>query len=220
MAYGGVTMSMRCPLCKSVFEKVGPESKCPNCHRTLLVPNSLRAPHDLEYRRARKRVLRRREEKSEEGPHVLQIFGFLSERRSVRSFLFAILVVGTVVAVALLGRRGEPVRPRTINAVLDASEELDVLRIALELQYRDTGHYPDTQEGLLPLLSPGTNDMKSGWAGPYITKLHGDPWRRPYVYRLGTNGVPFLFSLGADGVPGTKDDLFPRPLAELQIPTK
>jgi type II secretion system protein G len=155
----------------------------------------------------------------DDGPKVWQIFGFLSERRSVRSLLLSILIVGSVFAIALLGRHDEP-KPRTVNAILDASEELDVLRIAIELYYRDTGHYPDTQEGLPTLLSPGTNDLKSGWAGPYITKLHGDPWRRRYEYHLQTNGVPFLCSLGADGLPGTEDDIFPHPLAELKIPSK
>jgi hypothetical protein len=36
-----------------------------------------------------------------------------------------------------------------------------------------------------------------------------DPWKRPYVYELQTNGVPVVLSLGPDGLRGTADDVMP-----------
>jgi len=82
-----------------------------------------------------------------------------------------------------------------------AKTQIELLGQALDSYRLDTGHYPNTSEGLNALV---TNPGVQGWDGPYLKKaLPNDPWKKPYQYQSpGTHGDYDLFSYGADGAPG------------------
>ena len=83
-----------------------------------------------------------------------------------------------------------------------ARAQIDAFEKSLD-QYRiDTGHYPNTEQGLAALLARPANEPK--WAGPYLKKaIPPDPWGNPYLYRQpGEHGEIDLFSYGKDGRSG------------------
>jgi len=82
-----------------------------------------------------------------------------------------------------------------------AKTQIEMLGQALDSYRLDTGHYPNTSEGLNALE---TNPGSEGWDGPYLKKkMPNDPWMKPYQYQSpGTHGDYDLFSYGADGAPG------------------
>ena len=82
-----------------------------------------------------------------------------------------------------------------------AKTQIEMLGQALDSYRLDTGHYPNTSQGLNALE---TNPGVEGWDGPYLKKkLPEDPWKKPYQYQSpGTHGDYDLFSYGADGAPG------------------
>jgi general secretion pathway protein G len=82
-----------------------------------------------------------------------------------------------------------------------AKTQIEMLGQALDSYRLDTGHYPNTSQGLNALE---TNPGVEGWDGPYLKKkLPEDPWRKPYQYQSpGTHGDYDLFSYGSDGAPG------------------
>jgi general secretion pathway protein G len=63
-----------------------------------------------------------------------------------------------------------------------ARSQIDAFGKALD-QYRlDTGHYPNTSQGMSALMSKPANEAK--WDGPYLKKaLPSDPWGNAYQYR-------------------------------------
>lgn len=87
-----------------------------------------------------------------------------------------------------------------------AKAQIDSLGKALD-QYRiDTGHYPNTEQGLGALNKLPANETK--WSGPYLAKgVPNDPWDKPYQYKSpGEHGDYDLFTLGKDGQPsGVKE---------------
>ena len=82
-----------------------------------------------------------------------------------------------------------------------AKTQIEMLGQALDSYRLDTGHYPNTSQGLNALV---TNPGVEGWDGSYLKKaLPNDPWMKPYQYQSpGTHGDYDLFSYGADGAPG------------------
>ena len=82
-----------------------------------------------------------------------------------------------------------------------AKTQIEMLGQALDSYRLDTGHYPNTSEGLNALV---TNPGAEGWDGPYLKKaLPNDPWLKPYQYQSpGTHGDYDLYSYGADGAAG------------------
>lgn len=87
-----------------------------------------------------------------------------------------------------------------------ARAQIDALQKALD-QYRlDTGHYPDTTQGLAALVLRPADEPH--WSGPYLAKaVPVDPWGRPYLYQQpGAHGEYDLQSLGRDGRPGGDGD--------------
>ena len=80
--------------------------------------------------------------------------------------------------------------------------QIDGLSKALD-QYRiDTGHYPNTEQGLAALTRLPAAEPQ--WAGPYISKaLPKDPWGHDYRYAApGEHGDYDLQSFGRDGRAG------------------
>lgn len=110
--------------------------------------------------------------------------------------------------MVIIGLLASYVAPRYFDQigkseVKTARAQLDALDKALATYRLDTGHYPNTEQGLKALVERPSNEPK--WSGPYLTKdLPTDPWGNAYVYRLpGDNGHEFeLLTLGKDGQPG------------------
>lgn len=92
------------------------------------------------------------------------------------------------------------------SEVKTAKAQIVSLEKALD-QYRlDTGHYPNTDQGLAALYSKPGDESK--WDGPYLKKeVPPDPWGKPYIYKQpGEHGEFDLLSYGKDGQPGGSDD--------------
>jgi general secretion pathway protein G len=112
-----------------------------------------------------------------------------------------------LVVMVIIGLLAAYVGPRFFaqigkSEVKTARAQIDALEKALD-QYRlDTGHYPNTEQGLTALYNKPTDEPK--WEGPYLKKnAPPDPWGKPYVYRApGEHGEFDLFSYGKDGQPG------------------
>ena len=88
------------------------------------------------------------------------------------------------------------------SEVKSAQAQVDALGKALD-QYRlDTGHYPNSEQGLAALNARPANEPK--WEGPYLKKsVPPDPWGKPYLYKQpGEHSEYDLFSYGKDGQPG------------------
>ena len=80
--------------------------------------------------------------------------------------------------------------------------QIDGLAKSLD-QYRiDTGHFPNSEQGLAALLRAPAGEPK--WAGPYLAKaVPKDPWGSDYHYvSPGEHGDYDLLSYGRDGRPG------------------
>jgi len=83
-----------------------------------------------------------------------------------------------------------------------AKAQIDALGKALD-QYRlDTGHYPNTEQGLAALNAAPSDEQK--WQGPYLQKtVPNDPWGKVYQYKYpGEHSEYDLWSFGKDGQAG------------------
>ncbi len=112
-----------------------------------------------------------------------------------------------LVVMVIIGLLAGYVGPKLFNQIGKseikvARAQIDALQKSLD-QYRlDTGHYPNSEQGLAALLARPAEEPK--WAGPYLAKaLPKDPWGQEYVYRFpGEHGEYDLLSLGRDGRAG------------------
>lgn len=122
--------------------------------------------------------------------------------RSIGFTLLELLVV-----IAIIGLLAAYVGPRYFSQigkseVTTAKAQMQALARALD-QYRlDTGHYPNSEQGLNALMNPPGEELK--WNGPYLqSAVPPDPWGKPYIYRLKEERADFeLLSYGKDGLPG------------------
>jgi general secretion pathway protein G len=117
-----------------------------------------------------------------------------------------------LVVMVIVGLLASFVAPRYFDQVAKsevkvARAQLDAFEKALATYHLDTGHYPNTEQGLRSLVERPSDEAK--WSGPYLAKsLPPDPWGRPYLYRyLGNKGRDYeLLSYGKDGQPGGSGD--------------
>jgi general secretion pathway protein G len=128
----------------------------------------------------------------------------------VRARAFTLLEL--LVVLVIIGLLAAYVGPRYFQQIGKsetkvAKAQVDGLQKALD-QYRlDTGHYPNSAQGLAALTAAPGGEAQ--WQGPYLSKqVPKDPWGRDYVYRSpGEHGDYDLASLGKDGrAGGTGDD--------------
>ncbi|MCE0558536.1 type II secretion system major pseudopilin GspG [Motilimonas sp. E26] len=123
-------------------------------------------------------------------------------KRNTKGFTLIEMLVVLVLISLLAGLVG----PRLFQQVGGsktkvAVAQVELLTSALNTYRLDVGEAPTTEQGLAALMvSPnGTR----GWNGPYLTKeVPVDPWNKPYIYELKTNGDFALYSLGRDGTKG------------------
>lgn len=112
-----------------------------------------------------------------------------------------------LVVMVILGLLAGYVAPKYFgqvgkSEVKVARAQIDAFDKALD-QYRlDTGHYPNTAQGMSALMTKPANEPN--WQGAYLKKaLPPDPWGNAYQYRQpGEHGEYDLFSYGKDGQPG------------------
>jgi general secretion pathway protein G len=126
-------------------------------------------------------------------------------RGGLRRMLFVMAALG-VIGGMLISESKKPTpsgKRRSRDAI--AAREMTVLTVALGRFRADCGRYPTNGEGLLALI---TNPGAKGWAGPYVSLIHRDPWHRPYIYECDGTAMRLL-SRGPDGSAGTTDDVLP-----------
>ncbi len=191
--------TFRCPYCR---QRLGsePQTLCPRCGKTMLVPDSV-ADRSLRDRKKAKERIHRQMEREKAALRIPDAsFG-----RKPSVLLLAMAALALTGAV-LVNRSLNVYAPRTDDARMSrAARNLDMLRMALERFRRDCGRYPEAAEGLHALIrDPGIE----GWNGPYVNMVRPDPWGRAFHYSV-SNDVVVLFSAGPDGVFGTDDDIVP-----------
>jgi general secretion pathway protein G len=125
----------------------------------------------------------------------------------VRGFTLLELLVVMVIIGLLAGYVGPKYFDQISKSeIKTARSQINALGKALD-QYRvDTGHYPNSEQGINALIQMPSDEPK--WDGPYLLKkVPPDPWGRAYLYKSpGENAEYDLYSLGKDGlVGGTKD---------------
>lgn len=116
-----------------------------------------------------------------------------------------------LVVMVIIGLLAGYVGPRYFaqigkSEIKTARAQIDSFGKALD-QYRlDTGHYPNSEQGLAVLMARPMNEAK--WAGPYLVKaVPPDPWGNRYLYKYpGEHGEFDLISYGKDGQPGGSDE--------------
>lgn len=116
-----------------------------------------------------------------------------------------------LVVLVIIGLLAGYVGPRYFaqigkSEIKTARAQMDSFGKALD-QYRlDTGHYPNSAQGLVALMVRPANEPK--WEGPYLKKaVPPDPWGIPYVYKQpGEHSEYDLISYGKDGQPGGSDE--------------
>lgn len=117
-----------------------------------------------------------------------------------------------LVVIVIIGLLAAYVGPRYFaqlgkSETKTAKAQIEAFGKALDTYRLDTGHYPNTEQGLAALTTKPSDETK--WAGPYLAKaVPNDPWGKSYVYRApGQNGNEFdLLSYGKDGQPGGEGD--------------
>lgn len=99
----------------------------------------------------------------------------------------AFTLIEIMVVVIILGILAATIIPQFMTTTYDAKVStakatVAELESALERYHIHMDRYPTTDEGLKVLTEPPAGEEKR-WRGPYISRLHPDPWGNPYQYR-------------------------------------
>lgn len=131
----------------------------------------------------------------------------------------AFTLMELLVVLAILGLLIAMVAPRVLGTqkkadISNTSNQIGMLKAALERYALDMKDFPDSEAGLQALVeAPGDEDLAERWDGPYVnsTSLPKDPWGNEYQYEYppqqGKGDYPDIWSYGPDGEDGTEDDV-------------
>ncbi|BCM25653.1 type II secretion system major pseudopilin GspG [Methyloradius palustris] len=133
----------------------------------------------------------------------------MNKLRNAEQYGFTLLEL--LVVMVIIGLLAGYVGPKYFaqigkSEVKTARAQIDALGKALD-QYRlDTGHYPNTEQGMAALNAAPSDEAK--WQGPYLQKaVPNDPWGKAYQYKYpGEHSEYDLWSWGKDGQPGGSDE--------------
>lgn len=202
-------MKLRCPYCKTAFEKLE-KPACPSCGHALRMvwEGDLSTPKARASFRAgrprRPNTEPRQRAKMPMRPSPMMLPWLVLSYRS-RIFVWTLVLATVIVGKMLFTHSvGIPLLPDERRASENrCRRELLALRTGLEWFRAHCKRYPTDAEGLAALVrDPGV----PGWHGNYIDQLASDPWGHPYLYAC-TNLTLRLASTGADGRAGTGDDI-------------
>ena len=120
-------------------------------------------------------------------------------------------LIEVMVVVVILGILAAVIAPSILDKpnearISTAKQDIRVLEQALEEYKIHNFDYPTSEQGLQALVEKPTGEPEpKRWKGPYIKKLHQDPWKNPYQYaNPGTHGKIDVFSMGKDA--GSPED--------------
>ena len=120
-------------------------------------------------------------------------------------------LIELLVVLVIIGVLGALIVPNLFSSLDDARAtaartDIHTLVQSLKRYKLDNQRYPSAEQGLDALVrKPTAGVVPPNWK-PYLDKLPGDPWGRPYQYlNPGVRGEIDVFSFGADGQPGGED---------------
>lgn len=120
-------------------------------------------------------------------------------------------LIELLVVLVIIGVLGALIVPNLFSSLDDARStaartDINTLVQALKRYKLDNQRYPSADQGLDALVRrPTVGVVPPNWK-PYLDKLPGDPWNRPYQYlNPGVRGEIDVFSFGADGQPGGEE---------------
>lgn len=121
--------------------------------------------------------------------------------------MLVVLAIMSLLAMLAIGHVKNMIEnARTTTAQIFVTQSM---KSPLFMFNNHVGSFPTTTEGLQALLA-APPDARSRWHGPYLEKLHLDPWGEPYQYASpGTRSKAGydLWSKGPDKLNGTDDDI-------------
>jgi general secretion pathway protein G len=143
------------------------------------------------------------------GPEKVTVMSMQISKRRSRGFtlieMMVVLVVIGILAAAIIPQFLHTTKDAKISA---AKGNVAALSASLQHFYVNMDRFPTTEEGLKALLEAPAGE-ESKWRGPYIEKLHDDPWGNAYQYRCPGLNHPTTFdvwSRGADGADGGENE--------------
>lgn len=135
--------------------------------------------------------------------------------RRRRAFTLLELMIVLVILVLLFAMVGPRLLGSQRKADIKAAQtQIGSLEAALNLYAVDMRTFPSSEDGLLALIEPPSDERSAQrWDGPYLDDdmLPRDPWDNEYQYEYppsrNSRDFPDIWSLGPDGEPDTDDDI-------------
>jgi general secretion pathway protein G len=121
---------------------------------------------------------------------------------NVITLMCIVVVIFLVVGACLQLFMGKDSRREMKPCEVRVSQDLRVLRDAMELYRSDTGVLPNSMQDLMECP-----DNLEGWSGPYLKRFPKDPWNEEYLIFKSQRGV-WVGTFGADRLPGAEEDFF------------
>ncbi len=132
-----------------------------------------------------------------------------------KAFTLLELMIVLVILVLLFAMVGPRLLGSQKKADIKAARiQIENLESALQMYHVDLRSFPSTEDGLVALLEPPSDERAARkWAGPYLDDdvLPVDPWDNNYEYEYPPTNhksdIPDIWSLGPDGEADTEDDI-------------